>query len=97
MVWTEGGIVYEPDLEHACKVNHDLGLIPSADGLDQPCVCETLREIEQEATQLDCQCHPISEEQKTNRPLARPNVGCWAKLKRLARYLGHFPWLIWQF
>ena len=62
VVWTEGGIVYEADPEHACKVIHDLGPTPSSHGLDKPCVCETLREIEQEATELDCQCHSISEE-----------------------------------
>ena len=45
-----------------------LGTTPSSHGLDKPCVCETLREIEQEATELDCQCHSISEEQKTDRP-----------------------------
>ena len=106
VVWTEGGIVFEADPEHACKVIHDLGPTPSSHGLDKPCVCETLREIEQEATELDCQCHSISEEVFINgsqtctklcRMMARPTAGCWAKLKRLARYLGHFPRLILQF
>ena len=64
LVWTEGGIVVEADLEHARKVIHDLGLTPSSNGLDKPCVRETLKEIEQGATELDStdatQCRSIA-------------------------------------
>ena len=109
LVWTEGGIVHEADPEHARKVIHDLGLAPSSNGLDKPCVRETLREIEQGATEFEStdatQFRSIAARVNylsTDRPdlqwmMARPTAGCWAKLKRLARYLGHFPRLTLRF
>ena len=110
LVWTEGGIVCEADPEHARKVIHDLRLTPSSNGLYKPCVRETHREIDQEATELEsadatqfrsiaARVNYLSADRpdlqfaakELCRMMARPTAGCWAKLKRLARYLVHFP------
>ena len=38
LVWTTGGIVYEADPAHAKKIIEELGLHPSSNGLEKPCV-----------------------------------------------------------
>ena len=62
LVWTTGGIVYEADPAHAKKIIEELGLHPSSNGLEKPCVRETLAEIEQGTDELEpFRCHAISE------------------------------------
>ena len=53
LVWTTGGIVYEADPAHAKKIILELGLHPSSNGLEKPCVRETLAEIGQGTDELE--------------------------------------------
>ena len=56
LVWTTGGIVSEADPAHVKKIIEELGLHPSSNGLEKPCVRETLAEIEQGTDELE-PCH----------------------------------------
>ena len=55
LVWSEGGLTYEADANHARKILEDMGLHASSNGLDKPCIKETAQDIEQDDVELDPQ------------------------------------------